>query len=234
MADRRVLLVDADPQGNLTSGVGQKGIASQAGTIYNALTTADATQDARPFVIPTAIDRLQLIPADRHLTGAEIEMVALAAREERLRELLRSIRNDYDYIFIDCPPSLGLLTLNALVAADAVLIPLHCEYFALEGLAELVSTMRRVRASLNPELDIEGVLLTMFDERTNLGQQVAADVRQFFKEKVYRTVIPRNVRLGEAPSHGMPVILYDVKSRGAEAYLALAREVLERSAATAA
>ena len=234
MADRRVLLVDVDPQGNLTSGVGQKGVAATSETIYNALTTAEATRDARPFVIPTAIDRLKLIPADRHLTGAEIEMVALDAREERLRELLRSIRDDYDYIFIDCPPSLGLLTLNALVAADAVLIPLHCEYFALEGLAELVSTMRRVRTSLNPELDIEGVLLTMFDERTNLGQQVAADVRQFFKEKVFRTVIPRNVRLGEAPSHGMPVILYDVKSRGAEAYLALAREVLERSAATAA
>ena len=234
VADKRVLLVDVDPQGNLTSGVGQKDKRTDAGTIYNALTTAEANRDARPFVIPTAIDRLKLIPADRHLTGAEIEMVALDAREERLRELLRSIRDDYDYIFIDCPPSLGLLTLNALVAADAVLIPLHCEYFALEGLAELVSTMRRVRASLNPELDIEGVLLTMFDERTNLGQQVAADVRQFFKEKVFRTVIPRNVRLGEAPSHGMPVILYDVKSRGAEAYLALAREVLERSAATAA
>ena len=140
------------------------------------------------------------------------------------------MRDDYDYIFIDCPPSLGLLTLNALVAADAVLIPLHCEYFALEGLADLVGTMRRVRAALNPALDIEGVLLTMFDERTNLGQQVATDVREFFKEKVFRTVIPRNVRLGEAPSHGMPVILYDVKSRGAEAYLALAREVLERAA----
>jgi len=209
-------------------------VASTADTIYHALTTAETTKDAGPFVIPTAIDRLKLIPADRHLTGAEIEMVSLDAREERLRDLLRSIRDDYDYIFIDCPPSLGLLTLNALVAADAVLIPLHCEYFALEGLAELVSTMRRVRASLNPDLDIEGVLLTMFDERTNLGQQVAADVRQFFKEKVFRTVIPRNVRLGEAPSHGMPVILYDVKSRGAEAYLALAREVLERSAATAA
>ena len=136
------------------------------------------------------------------------------------------LRDDFDYIFIDCPPSLGLLTLNALVAADAVLIPLHCEYFALEGLADLVGTMRRVRAALNPSLDIEGVLLTMFDERTNLGQQVARDVREFFKEKVFRTVIPRNVRLGEAPSHGMPVILYDVKSRGAEAYLALAREVL--------
>jgi chromosome partitioning protein len=234
VAGRRVLLVDVDPQGNLTSGVGQKGHASPAGTVYNALTTLEPTTDARPFVIPTAIDTLKLIPADRHLTGAEIEMVALSGREERLRELLRSVRDDFDDIFIDCPPSLGLLTLNALVAADAVLIPLHCEYFALEGLADLVGTMRRVRASLNPDLDIEGVLLTMFDERTNLGQQVATDVREFFKEKVFRTVIPRNVRLGEAPSHGMPVILYDVKSRGAEAYRALAREVLERSAATAA
>jgi chromosome partitioning protein len=185
-------------------------------------------------VIPTAMDSMKLIPADRQLTGAEIEMVGLSGREERLRDLLRSMREDYEYIFIDCPPSLGLLTLNALVAADAVLIPLHCEYFALEGLADLVGTMRRVRASLNPGLEIEGVLLTMFDERTNLGQQVAKDVRQFFNEKVFRTVIPRNVRLGEAPSHGMPVILYDPKSRGAEAYRALAREVLERSTVTAA
>ena len=233
LAERRVLLVDVDPQGNLTSGVGRKNQASPAGTIYNALTSIDPTVDARPFLIPTAIDGLELIPADRSLTGAEIELVALSVREERLRLLLASVRNDFDYIFIDCPPSLGLMTLNALVAADAVLIPLHCEYFALEGLADLVGTMRRVRAALNPSLDLEGVLLTMFDERTNLGQQVATDVRQFFNEKVFRTVIPRNVRLGEAPSHGMPVILYDVKSRGAEAYLALAREVLERSAATA-
>src|SRR5262249_45470319 len=146
----------------------------------------------------------------------------------------RSMRERFDYIFIDCPPSLGLLTLNALVAADAVLIPLHCEYFALEGLADLVSTMRRVRAAFNAQLDIEGVLLTMFDDRTNLGQQVAKDVREFFKEKVFRTVIPRNVRLGEAPSHGLPVVLYDAKSRGAEAYLALAKEMLARTAATAA
>ena len=151
-----------------------------------------------------------------------------------MRTLLSSARDTYDDILIDCPPSLGLLTLNALVAADAVLIPLHCEYFALEGLAELVGTMRRVRAALNPSLDIEGVLLTMLDERTNLGQQVASDVRGFFKQKVFRTVIPRNVRLGEAPSHGMPVLLYDPKSRGAEAYMALAREVLERRAVTAA
>jgi len=234
LADQRVLLVDVDPQGNLTSGVGQKGKAAPAGTIYDALTSADPTRDAHPFLLPTAVDGMSLIPADRNLTGAEIELVTLAAREERLRTFVRSVRGDFDYIFIDCPPSLGLLTLNALVAADAVLIPLHCEYFALEGLADLVGTMRRVRAALNPSLDIEGVLLTMFDERTNLGQQVASDVRGFFKEKVFRTVIPRNVRLGEAPSHGMPVILYDVKSRGAEAYLALAREVLERSAATAA
>ena len=231
LADRRILLVDVDPQGNLTSGVGQKGRAAEAGTIYTALTTPEPTLDAEPFVITTNIDHLSLIPADRNLTGAEIEMVSLARREERLRALLASSRDRFDYIFIDCPPSLGLLTLNALVAADAVLIPLHCEYFALEGLADLVGTMRRVRAALNPELDIEGVLLTMFDERTNLGQQVANDVREFFKEKVFQTVIPRNVRLGEAPSHGMPVILYDVKSRGAEAYLALAREVLARAAA---
>ena len=233
LGDQRVLLVDVDPQGNLTSGVGQKGKATEAGTIYDALIRGVPAVDARPFVLQTALDRMHLIPADRNLTGAEIELVQLPAREERLRTLLASVRDDYDWVFVDCPPSLGLLTLNALVAADAVLIPLHCEYFALEGLADLVGTMRRVRAALNPSLDIEGVLLTMFDERTNLGQQVATDVRGFFKEKVFRTVIPRNVRLGEAPSHGMPVILYDVKSRGAEAYLALAREVLERSAAAA-
>jgi len=229
LAEQRVLLVDVDPQGNLTSGVGRKGSSADAGTVYRALTTQEPVTDAHPFILTTGVDRLHLIPADRHLTGAEIEMVALLRREERLRMLLASVREEYDYVFIDCPPSLGLLTLNALVAADAVLIPLHCEYFALEGLADLVGTLKRVRAALNPTLDIEGVLLTMFDERTNLGQQVATDVRGFFKEKVYRTVIPRNVRLGEAPSHGMPVVLYDVKSRGAAAYLALAREVLERS-----
>ncbi|HEY2908131.1 MAG TPA: ParA family protein [Vicinamibacterales bacterium] len=234
LAGRHVLLVDVDPQGNLTSGVGKKGASAEAGTIYDALTEADLVTDAGRYVIATGIDRLSLIPADRSLTGAEIEMVPLLRREERLRLLLASSRASYDYIFIDCPPSLGLLTLNALVAADAVLIPLHCEYFALEGLADLVGTIRRVRAALNPDLDIEGVLLTMFDERTSLGRQVATDVREFFKEKVYRTVIPRNVRLGEAPSHGLPAIVYDVKSRGAEAYLALAQEVLQRSPATAA
>ena len=234
VADRKVLLIDLDPQSNLTSGVGQKGKAGPAGTIYDAMTALDPLSDPKPFIIPTVVDGLMLMPSDRQLTGAEIEMVPLPHREERLRTLIASARDQYDYVFIDCPPSLGLLTLNALVAADAVLIPLHCEYFALEGLAELVGTIRRVRAAFNPALDIDGVLLTMVDERTNLDQQMAADVRQFFKEKVFRTVIPRNVRLGEAPSHGLPVLLYDVKSRGAEAYLALAREVLERSAATAA
>jgi chromosome partitioning protein len=230
---RNILLVDADPQSNLTSGLGQRGKTTPAGTIYRALTSPAPRTDADAFVVPTGIDRLGLIPADRQLTGAEIEMIDLPQREERLRTLIAPLRGRYDYIFIDCPPSLGLLTLNALVAADAVLIPLHCEYFALEGLADLVGTMRRVRASLNPTLDIDGVLLTMYDERTNLGQQVASDVRQFFQEKVFRTVIPRNVRLGEAPSHGVPVIVYDARSRGAEAYVALAREVLERSATAA-
>jgi len=231
LAGKRVLLVDLDPQSNLTSGVGQKGKTGPAGTVYTGLTASSETPDPNSFIIPTMVDGLMLMPADRQLTGAEIEMVSLPHREERLRALIAPVRDEYDYVFIDCPPSLGLLTLNALVAADAIVIPLHCEYFALEGLADLVATIRRVRVSLNPSLDIDGVLLTMYDERTNLGQQVAADVRQFFKDKVFRTVIPRNVRLGEAPSHGMPVLLYDVKSRGAEAYLALAREVLERAAA---
>ena len=233
-AGKRVLVVDVDPQGNLTSGIGAKGLVGPAGTVYDALTTADTGGDSQPFIVATSLRGLDLIPADRNLTGAEIEMVGLDKREERLKALIERVREPYDYVFIDCPPSLGLLTLNALVAADAVLIPLHCEYFALEGLAELVGTMRRVRAAFNPGLDIEGVLLTMYDERTNLGQQVANDVRGFFKEKVFHTVIPRNIRLGEAPSHGMPVITYDAKSRGAEAYVALARELIQRRAATAA
>ena len=231
MSGQRVLLVDVDPQGNLTSGVGQRGKLAAGRTTYQALTSAEPTADATPFIVPTGVDRLSLLPADRELTGAEIEMVLLPHREERLRRLLASQREHFDYVFMDCPPSLGLLTLNALVAADAVLIPLHCEYFALEGLADLVGTLRRVRSSLNPGLDIEGVLLTMFDERTNLGQQVAADVRAFFQEKVFHTVIPRNVKLGEAPSHGIPAVIYDPRSRGADAYLALAREVVERGQA---
>jgi len=235
VAGQRVLVVDVDPQGNLTSGVGLKGQSAPAGTVYDALTQIEPVTDAQPFILQTRTARLAAIPADRNLTGAEIEMVPLARREERLRLLLQSVRDEFDYVFIDSPPSLGLLTLNALVAADAVLIPLHCEYYALEGLADLWGTIKRVRGALNPALDIEGVLFTMFDERTNLGQQVAGEVRAFFREKVYRTTIPRNVRLGEAPSHGLPVIEYDPKSRGSEAYVALAREVLDRtSAATAA
>lgn len=231
VAGRRVLLVDMDPQSNLTSGVGLKGQASPAGSIYHAL--VGDSDDLSSFIIKTTIENLSLVPADRNLTGAEIELVSFPDRELRLRRLVRPVAGSFDHVIVDCPPSLGLLTLNGLVAADAVLITLHCEYYALEGLAELVSTLRRVRASLNRDLDIEGVLLTMYDDRTNLGQQVARDIREFFKEKVFRTVIPRNVRLGEAPSHGLPVILYDVKSRGAEAYLALAREVLARTGTVA-
>ena len=229
MADRNVLLIDIDPQGNLTSGVGLKNKQTAAGTVYEALTSDPL--DSAGFILPTTVDNLFLIPANRNLTGAEIEMVTFKERERRLRRITESLRSRFDYIFIDCPPSLGLLTLNALVAADAVLIPLHCEYFALEGLADLVGTLRRVRGSLNPSLEIEGVLLTMYDERTNLGQQVAKDVREFFKDKVYNTVIPRNIRLGEAPSHGIPGVLYDVKSRGAKAYGLLAQEMLSRAAA---
>jgi chromosome partitioning protein len=230
LAEQHVLLVDLDPQSNLTSGVGLKGQSGQAGTVYQALTQTDDFSDPHAFVVHSAVKKLDLVPADRNLTGAEVELVALEDRESRLRGLTDALRTEYDYIFIDSPPSLGLLTLNALVAADSVLIPLNCEYFALEGLAELISTLKRVRAALNPGLDIEGVLLTMYDERTNLGQQVARDIRGYFQEKVFETVIPRNIRLGEAPSHGLPVILYDVKSRGAVAYLALAKEMLAKRA----
>jgi chromosome partitioning protein len=231
LAGQRVLLVDLDPQANLTSGVGKKGESTPAGTIYQALTTD--VQDASPFVLETRVANMSLMPADRNLTGAEVELVLLPHREHRLRSILTSVRDGFEYVFIDTPPSLGLLTLNALVAADAVVIPLNCEYFALEGLADLVATLRRVRATLNPALDIAGVLLTMHDERTNLGQQVARDIRAFFQNRVFTTVIPRNIRLGEAPSHGMPAILYDAKSRGAEAYTALAREFLVRESTTA-
>jgi chromosome partitioning protein len=233
LAKQHVLVVDVDPQGNLTSGLGLKGTASPAGTVYEALTSLDQ-KDAESFLLATRVEGLTLIAADRNLTGAEVELVTLPQRERRLRDFLEPLRGRFDFIFIDTPPSLGLLTLNALVAADAILIPLNCEYFALEGLADLVATLRRVRASLNPTLDIAGVLMTMYDERTNLGQQVARDIREFFQDRVFRTVIPRNIRLGEAPSHGLPAILYDVKSRGAEAYLALARELLARETAVPA
>ena len=231
MLGQKTLLVDLDPQGNLTSGVGLKGQTAPAGTAYQALTSPEPLENPSAFVLETRVNGLSLIPADRNLTGAEVELVPIADREQRLRLLLDPLRDGFDYILIDTPPSLGLLTLNALVAADAVLIPLNCEYFALEGLADLVATLRRVRGSLNPSLDIAGVLMTMYDERTNLGQQVARDIREFFQDRVFTTVIPRNIRLGEAPSHGLPAILYDPKSRGAEAYVSLAREVLARAAA---
>jgi chromosome partitioning protein len=225
MANQRVLLVDLDPQGNLTSGVGQKDKKGSAGTAYDGLTTDG---DPHGFLVSTGVDHLSLIPADRDLTGAEIELVSFDKRERRLARLLDGLRDDYDFIFVDSPPSLGLLTLNALVAADSVLIPLNCEYFALEGIAELTATINRVRQSLNPPLAIEGVLLTMYDDRTNLGQQVSANIREFFGAQVYNTVIPRNIRLGEAPSHGVPVILYDARSKGAEAYVAFAHEFMAR------
>ncbi len=223
----RTLLVDVDPQGNLTSGVGCKGQRGPSGGTYEALTADDQSAPA-DFTIKTGYENLWLMPADRNLTGAELELVAMPHREERLKTLLNPLREHFDFIILDCPPSLGLLTLNGLVAADSVLVPLHCEYFALEGLAELLGTLKRVRASLNPALDVEGVLLTMYDDRTNLGQQVASDVRGFFGDKVFRTVIPRNVRLAEAPSHGVPAVTYDPRSRGADAYQQLANEFLAR------
>jgi len=228
-AGQRILLVDLDPQGNATMGSGVDKRAAVR-TVYHVLLGLGEIANIRTRAERGGYD---LVLANRELAGAEIELVDLQNREGRLKSALAAVEREYDFVFIDCPPSLGLLTLNALVAADAVLIPLHCEYFALEGLAELVGTMRRVRSSMNPALDIDGVLLTMYDERTNLGQQVASDVREFFQEKVYKTVIPRNVRLGEAPSHGLPVMLYDPKSRGADAYATLAREMRERLAPTA-
>jgi chromosome partitioning protein len=221
-AERRVLAVDADPQGNLTSGLGRRARVGRA-SLYDVLI------DQRPLgdvVIDTDLEHLRLAPADRNLTGAEVELVAALAREYRLKEALAPVAGGYDYVLIDCPPSLGLLTVNALAAADAVLIPLQCEYFALEGVSELVSTLRRVQRSLNPRLEIEGVLLTMVDERTNLTQQVTGEIREHFKEKVFRTTVPRSIRLAEAPSFGKPILLYDIKSKGAEAYLDLAKEVM--------
>ncbi len=227
LADQNVLIVDMDPQANLTSGIGRKGSFTPAGTVYEALTAGTIT-NIKDFVVSTEVAGLSLLPADNNLTGAEVELVSLDARERRLRPLLQQVKAEFDYVFIDTPPSLGFLTLNALVAAEAVIIPLTCEYFALEGLAELMTTLRRVQGTFNPKLEIAGVLLTMADNRTNLGQQVAKEVRDFFGDKVFGTYIPRNIRLAEAPSHGLPAILHDVRSKGAEAYLALAREFISR------
>jgi chromosome partitioning protein len=227
MAGSRVLLVDMDPQANLTSGVGLKGQAGDAGTVYQALT--GEFQDATAFVLPTRVDGLELVPADRNLTGAEVELVLLPNRERRLRALVYSLRDRYDYIFIDTPPSLGLLTLNALVAADGVVVPMQAEYFALEGLSALTATIQTVKDAYNPTLTVDGVLFTMFDGRMNLANQVRAEVHKHFGDKVLATTVPRNVRLSEAPSHGKPVMLYDQRCPGTRSYLAVADEFIDRT-----
>jgi chromosome partitioning protein len=221
-AERRVLAVDADPQGNLTSGLGRK-VRDSRPSLYEVLIDQRPVEDV---IIGTDLEHLSLVPSDRNLTGAEVELVPLLAREFRLKEALAAVSARYDYVFIDCPPSLGLLTVNALAAADSVLIPLQCEYFALEGISELTATMQRIQKALNPELELEGVLLTMVDERTNLTQQVINEVKTHFKDRVFKVSVPRSVRLAEAPSFGKPVILYDIRSKGSEAYLELAQELM--------
>jgi chromosome partitioning protein len=223
--NRRVLLVDIDPQGSASSGLGINGNDQRLGT-YEALIGQAELADA---VLPTALANLDLLPSGQRLSGAEVELVGMMAREARLKTCLAPVRGDYDFVLVDCPPSLGMLTINALSAADSVLIPLQCEYLALEGLTQLIGAIRLVQDHLNPSLRIEGVLLTMFDARLNLSQQVADEARKFFAERVYKTVIPRNVRLSEAPSFGKPIVLYDPHSTGAESYRGLAREVLEHA-----
>jgi len=220
---KKVLLVDIDPQGNATSGVGiEKGAMDQC--IYNVLVDE---LPAEKVCVPTAIEHLDIIPATIQLAGAEIELVPTISREIRMKKALDKIRENYDYIILDCPPSLGLLTINALTAADSVIIPVQCEYYALEGLSQLLNTIRLVQKHLNKTLMIEGVLLTMFDARTNLGIQVIEEVKKYFQDHVYQTIIPRNVRLSEAPSHGQPIITYDPRSKGSEVYLELAKEVIK-------
>ena len=222
-AEWNTLLVDLDPQGNATSGLGI-GVAEDAATSYEVLLGDTTIEDA---TVSVYFDRLRVLPSTRALVGAEIELVGADRREFRLRQALESVRSTYDYIVIDCPPSLGLLTVNALSAADSALVPIQCEYYALEGLSDLLDTIGRVRAALNPPLQVEGILLTMADERTNLSRQVEAEVRSHLSDLVFRTVIPRNVRLGEAPSFGKPIILYDLRSAGAQSYLSLMREVVK-------
>jgi chromosome partitioning protein len=221
--NKRVLIVDIDPQGNATSGFGINGNDQRQST-YEVLI---GQAEVREAIMPTALATLDLMPAGQRLSGAEVELVGMMARETRLKTCLAKVREEYDYVFIDSPPSLGLLTVNSLTASDSVLIPLQCEYLALEGLTQLIGAIRLVQDHLNPGLRIEGVLLTMFDARLNLSQQVAEEARKFFAERVYKTVIPRNVRLSEAPSFGKPIVLYDPHSSGAESYRELAREVLE-------
>ena len=228
-AEHPTLLVDVDPQANATTGVGVDPQVITHHVYHTLLGSALASE----VILPTALPALQVLPARRELVGAEVELVDLPDRERRLKQALESVAGRFEYIIIDCPPSLGFLTLNALVAADSVLVPLQCEYYALEGLGQILETIRLCQQSLNPRLGIEGILLTMFDGRVNLAGQVAAEVRQHFGERVFRTVIPRNVRLGEAPSHGMPIILYDIRCPGAEGYLQLAREVIDGAKARA-
>ncbi|WP_010531277.1 ParA family protein [Lentibacillus jeotgali] len=218
----KVLVVDTDPQGNATSGLGiSKADMDQC--IYNVLVE---DLPAEEVCVPTQVENLDIIPATIQLSGAEIELVSTISREIRLKKALEDLKEQYDYIIIDCPPSLGLLTINALTSSDTVLIPVQCEYYALEGLSQLLNTIRLVQKHLNKTLMIEGVLLTMLDARTNLGIQVIEEVKKYFQDKVYQSVIPRNVRLGEAPSHGEPILKYDPKSKGAEVYLELAKEVV--------
>ncbi|PIC85700.1 MULTISPECIES: ParA family protein [unclassified Sporosarcina] len=220
---KKVLLIDSDPQGNATSGVGvNKGDVQDC--IYNMLIDDVPVRDV---ILPTEIENLEIVPATISLAGAEIELVSTISREVRMKHAIQDIKDDYDYVIIDCPPSLGLLTLNALTASDSIIIPVQCEYYALEGLSQLLSTIRLVQKHLNESLYIDGVLLTMFDARTNLGIQVIEEVKKYFQDKVYKTIIPRNVRLSEAPSHGKPIILYDPRSKGAEVYSELAKEVVE-------
>ena len=223
----RVLLVDADPQGNATSGVGiQRG--SFRRNLYHSLVLNEPLSG---LIVPTEIGSLFVVPANRDLAGAEIELVEIEHRESRLRQALAAVEADFDYFIIDCPPSLSLLTLNALTAAKSLLVPIQCEYYALEGVTELFDTLARIRRLHNPSLTIEGLLLTMYDERTNLSSAVAADLRDFYGQQVFQTVIPRNVRLAEAPSYGKPIIAYDPHSKGAEAYSQLVREIISREIA---
>ena len=223
-AGKKVLMADLDPQGNTTSGLG--GRVNERNSIYDAMMGRTSLQDC---IQKTEIKKLRLVGSDIRLAGAEVELVSVNEREFYLKKLLGPVRNDYDFIFVDCPPSLSLLTLNALAAADTVLVPIQCEYYALEGVTSLMNTIQRVKRTFNPHLEIEGILLTMLDGRTNLGLQVVDQVKKHFRKAVFATVIPRNVRLGEAPSHGQPICLYDPKSTGAIAYEALAKEVLSRN-----
>lgn len=223
IAERTTLLIDMDSQASSTKGLGLK--PNPGGEMYSVLSGEVRLEQ---ILVPTELECLTVAPASRDLVGIEVELAGVQGREYRLREAVAEIRDRFQYILIDCPPSLGLLTINALAAADGILIPVQCEYLALEGVSELVETLYRIRASVNRDLELDGVLLTMFDERTNLSRQVVADIRSFFKERVYRTIVPRNVRLGEAPSFGKPIMLYDIRSKGSESYLNLAREVIRR------